>query len=242
MAKDNLGQHAVESLETKRFGHRKENYYKGLEEIKNLDYSFEELVHHFPSFVGHMTISRFIGLYELYKQTLGTAGHIADIGIHKGASFLWFAKLVQIFEGESLTQVHGFDWFEGMKPDEVTEKVDAGSYKESYDRFMKLVRAQDIENIALVHKMDVIKELKPFLDQYKHLQFKLVFLDAGMYNIVKTILPLLWQRLTLGGILVLDQYNHELSPGETMAVRELLPDREVKTLPNIWMPSAYIVK
>ena len=234
--------HHYGDLESMKFDYRRESYYKGLETIKSLGYEFEDLIHHFPAFVGHMGLSRFLGLYELYKKTLGVAGHIGEVGVYKGASLLFLTKLVQIFEYENLTQVHGFDWFKGNEPGELETKIEKHGYAESYERIMKLIEAQQIQNIVKVHKMDVTSELKPFLEQYLHLQFKLVFLDAGLYDVVKTVLPFLWERITPGGILILDQFNHELSPGETMAIRELLPDREVKTIPNIWMPSAYIVK
>ena len=42
--------------------------------------------------------------------------------------------------------------------------------------------------------------------------------------------------------MVFDQFNHELGPGETRAVREFLPDAKIKTLPFTWMPTAYVVK
>lgn len=234
--------HAKGHFEYMKFDARREGYYEGLRQIKKLDYSFIDLIEHYPAFVGHMTLSRFIGLYELYKMVGGVAGHIAEVGSYKGASLLHFAKLVQIFESESLTQVHGFDWFKGMLKDEIETFVEEGSYLESFERLMKLIEVQGLQNFTFLHKMDVTKELQPFLNDNVHLQFKLVFLDAGMYNVVKAVLPLLWERLTPGGILILDQYNHELSPGETKAVREFLPKARVRTLPNIWMPSAYIIK
>ena len=115
-------------------------------------------------------------------------GHIAEIGSYKGASLLHFSKLVKIFEGESLTQVHGFDWFQGTGKDEINSFVEEGTYKESYERLIELIKIQGLENQTFIHKMDVTKELGPFLQQYLHMQFKLVFLDAGMYNIVKTVL------------------------------------------------------
>ena len=234
--------HSHGRFEYIKFDSRRDNYYDGLKRIEELGYSFQDLLEHYPAFVGHMTISRFLGLYEMYKKTLGVAGHIAEIGSYKGASLLHFSKLVKIFEGESLTQVHGFDWFQGTGKDEINSFVEEGTYKESYERLIELIKIQGLENQTFVHKMDVIKELSPFLEKNLHMQFKLVFLDAGMYNIVKTVLPLLWERLTPGGILILDQYNHELSPGETLAVREILPNARVMTLPNIWMPSAFIIK
>jgi predicted O-methyltransferase YrrM len=96
--------------------------------------------------------------------------------------------------------------------------------------------------LAFIHKMDVVTELEKFLNKNLHLQFKLFFMDAGLHKVVKAALPLIWERLTPGGILVLDQYNHELSPGETLAIREVLPNAKVRVIPNIWMPSGYIIK
>jgi hypothetical protein len=229
-------------LETRKFEHRNERYYQGLETIKSLDYEFEDLVHHFPCFVGHMTLSRFLFLYECYKMTLGVSGHVAEVGTYKGASLLWLAKLAQIFEPESLTQVHGFDWFKGMDTEGGAENVKPWACSESYERLMQLIKAQDLQNVVRVHKLDVTKELSGFFDRYPHLQFKLVFLDAGTYEASKACIAEFWPRTTKGGILMLDEFNHELSPGETRAVNELLPDAEVRTFPWAWMPSGYIVK
>lgn len=229
-------------FEYNRFDSRRKKYRDYIKEINQLEISHEELIENFSIYSGHMTISRFLGLYDLYKITLGVAGHIMEIGTYKGASLLWFAKLIKIFEGESLTQVHGFDWFKGTGLDEIENKVEVGSYKGDEKELFNMIRLHDLENICFVHKMDVTKELSRFFADNKHMMFKLAFFDAGLYNIVKTCLPIIWERITPGGILILDQYNHELSPGETMAVREVLPNAKVKTLPNIWMPTAYIVK
>lgn len=226
-----------------KFEDRRDSYYESINAFEELNIPLQDLVENFTCFTGHMSLSRYLGLYELYKSTLGVAGHIAEVGTYKGASFFLFAKLIKIFEAESLTQVHGFDWFEGMdNVNEDVQKVNKGDYKADESTIRKLIKIQGLDNMAFIHKTDVTKELKPFLDHHRHLQFKLVFLDAGIYDVVKIALPLLWERLTPGGILILDQYNHELSPGETQAVREYLPNAKVKTLPNIWMPTAYIVK
>jgi predicted O-methyltransferase YrrM len=87
--------------------------------------------------------------------------------------------------------------------------------------------------------MDVTKELDAFFEAHPHLRFKIVFLDAGMYEVVKACLPHFWERLNKGGILILDQYNFEVAPGETQAVTEFLKDKEVRTFPYGWMPTAY---
>jgi hypothetical protein len=63
-----------------------------------------------------------------------------------------------------------------------------------------------------------------------------------MYDVVKSCLPLFWERLAKGGYLILDQYNFEIAPGETQAVKEFLKDVEIRTFSWGWMPTAYIIK
>jgi hypothetical protein len=229
-------------LETQKHASRKEPYYNGLQKIKSLNYEVEDFIHYFPCFTGSQTLSRYLSFYECYKNTLGLAGHIAEVGIYKGASFLFFSKLTQIFEPNSFTQVHGFDWFKGNAPSASESNIVENSDAEPYERLMELIKAQNIENIAKVHNLDVTKELTAFFNKYTHLRFKMVFLDAGMYEVVKACLPLFWERLNKGGYLILDQYNFDIAPGETHAVHEVLGDVQVQTFPWGWMPTAYIVK
>ena len=150
-----------------------------------------------------------------------------------------------MFESESLTQVHGFDWFKGTtkggecdNPDLVPE----GGYTADYDALIDIVNLQKLDYIVRIHNFDVREHLQSFFDKHKHLQFKLVFMDAGMYEVMQASIPLFWERLIPGGIMIFDQFNHEFAPGETMSVREILPKAKVMTLPNSWMPNAYIIK
>lgn len=228
--------------ETRKFADRRKPYYDGLAEILSLGYTPEDLLHHFPSFVGHMTLSKFFTLYELYKMTLGVAGHIAEAGVYKAAGSLLFAKLTQIFEPESFTLVHGFDWFEGTKPTEEEPNVLEGSYKEDHQRIQRLIKAQQLDRIVHIHKLDLKTELESFFENTPYMQFKLIYLDAGQYDIVMSCLRNFWPRLTSGGIMIFDQFNQELSPGETRAVKEFMPDAKIRTLPYSWMPTAYVVK
>jgi len=208
-----------------------------------MGYPPADLIHHFPAFAGHVCIGRFLALYEAYKMVLGVAGHIAEAGVWKGSSLLLFAKLTKLFEPESLTQVHGFDWFRGNHPDpEEKHLVEEGSYFESKERLQNLICAQGLENIALLHELDLSVDLAGFFAVHPHLQFKLVFLDCGLYRVVRHCIECFWPRLTPGGLLVLDNFNHETAPGEAVAVRELLPNLTIKTFPFAQQPTAYIQK
>jgi hypothetical protein len=228
--------------ESSKHTHLREPYYIGLQKIIDLNYTKEDLIHHFPAFAGHQTIIRFLSLYELYKMTNGVAGHIAEMGVYKASGTLLFAKLLQIFEPNSLTQVHGFDWFKGNVPTPEEPNVHIGSYNEPLERVERLVDSQGLSHVIKLHDLDLTKDLPNFLSSVPHLRFKLVFADAGIYDVVREIILNIWPRISKGGILILDQYNFDLAPGETRAVNELLPDAEIRTFPWGWMPTAYIVK
>jgi hypothetical protein len=225
-----------------KFEKRREPYKKTLNGIKEMNFSTFEFIEDFPRFSGHMSIGRYLTLYELYKKTIGISGHIAEVGTYKGSSLLWFTKLIQIYEPEALTQVHGFDWFEGTGEDSVQLKIEKGSYKASYQELSQLIKLQNLENNCFVHKLNVVTELEKFFEDNPHLYFKVIFLDAGFYDVVKKSIEVLWPRLNKGGVLILDQFGHELSPGEALAVKELLPNEKIQTIPNSWMPNAYIIK
>lgn len=225
-----------------KFDKLRASYKEGVEKMEKMDFSFQEIIEDFPRFSGHMSIGRYLTLYELYKKTEGIAGHIAEVGTYKGTSLLWFGKLLQLFEPNSLTQAHGFDWFEGTGDDSVELKIEKGSYSYNYEELLKVIEYQNIDNVCFVHKLNVITELEKFFEDNPHFYYKMVFLDAGFYDVVKKSIEVLWPRLNKGGILVLDQFGHELSPGEAMAVKELLPDQKIRTINNSWMPNAYIIK
>jgi hypothetical protein len=39
------------------------------------------------------------------------------------------------------------------------------------------------------------------------------------------------------------KFNHEVAPGETKALKELLPaDVVIRAFPHGWMPTAYVIK
>ncbi len=242
MSTNNEG-HVYGQLESLRHDALRKPYKEGMERIMGMGYTMDDVLQHFPAFVGHFSIARLLQMHEYYKRTFEVAGHIAELGVYKGAGSILFGKLVRLFEPNSLTQVHGFDWFKGM---EVTEQesryVQGGSYQEPKERLMELIKAQQLDNIIRIHELDATKDFPAFFTKYDHLQFKLVFLDAGSHPVTKAGIEALWPRITPGGILVLDQFNHEMSPGETQAVKEVLPNAHIRTLPWGWMPTAYIQK
>ena len=121
--------------------------------------------------------------------------------------------------------------------------MEEGSYFASYEEVDRLVKLQRLESIIRLVDMNLAgPDLSRFMGENEHLHFKIVLLDCGLYEIVRNGIAEFWPRMGKGSVLLLDNFNHETAPGEAKAVREMLPDAEIRTFPFCAQPSAYIVK
>lgn len=214
-----------------------------VQNFERLHYRSDDFFNHFPCFTSAKNISRFVSFYECYKKTLDISGHIAEVGVFRGSASFFFAKLGLLYEPQGLTQVHGFDWFKEPEGYNGQAFLDPASYYEPFERISSIIDIQGLQTHLLLHRLNVLTELEGFFKENDYLRFKIVFLDAGDYGIVEKCIKEFWPRLSQGGILILDQYNYEVAPGETLAVRDLLPeDAVIRTFPNGWMPTAYVIK
>jgi len=226
-----------------KFEESAKDYHAILDRVLSLGFDTKDLLHHNPAFVGHVNLARFLALYECYKMVQGLNGHIAEIGVWKASGSLLFGKLVEIFEPHAYTEVHGFDWFEGMSPGENdTDGVKKGSYASDYETILKLIAYQKMDHVVKLHKLDVTTDLPGFFDGQPAQQYKLVFCDAGVYEVVKASIEQFWPRLNRGGIMVFDQYNDPRCPGETRAVTELLSGQIIHGFGWSRQPAAYVIK
>ena len=160
--------HIDGTLETVKFAKRREKYHQNLDLILEMGYEGEDYIHYFPAFSGNLTLIRNFTLYELYKRTLGISGHLAEVGVYKGAGSLLFGKLVQIFEPDSLTMVHGYDWFYGTAAvDENPLQVQGGNCEDE-ERLDRLITLQGLDNTIKIHNMNVETDLPAFFEKNPH--------------------------------------------------------------------------
>jgi len=234
--------HIDGQLETVKFADRRDKYYKNLPEILELAGEKEDLLHYFPAYVGELTLIRNFSLIEAYHKTKHLCGHFAEIGVYKASSSILFGKLLHIYEPDSLFMVHGFDNWEGTSAVSENPLQVQGGNVANEDAVRELIRLQNLESAVKIHNLDAEKDFPEFFEKNPHLQFRLVFCDSGTYEITSEAIKAFWPRLLPGGIMIFDQFNSEVSPGETRAVRELLPNEIVRSFIPGWMPSGYIIK
>lgn len=231
-----------------------ENYYSYISWLGNTYASWERdnkitsedipkrMITDVGAYVGDATLARMLYQYELYKKVIELSGDIAEVGIWRGGSFLFWAKLVKIFERYNATHVYGFDWFKGMAPSEVDDAKQAGEYSGDYMHLLDLVRWHDVEGIASVENMDVTKGLSKFVKDRPWLRLKLLYIDCGIKEVLEASFEYLYPRLVTNGILMMDHFNFESSPTESDVVEHYIGKNVVKQMPFARNQTGYIVK
>lgn len=221
-------------------------YINKLTPMLNDAYKPEELpsdiITNFGAYGGDANIAHMLYKYELYKKVQNLNGNIGEIGIYKGKSFLYWAKLIKLFEPYNLTQVYGFDWFEGMKPMECDDPNQKGKYVGSYDQLKKLIEWQKLEEIALVFNMNVITDSMNFIKERPYLRFKLLYIDCGIEEVMKAAFEAFYPRLVKGGILMMDHYNYAVSPSESDITEKYIGNNVIYQMPFSRQPTGYIIK
>src|SRR5215467_12017785 len=104
-------------------------YFEYIRQIDELYDDAKDIIYNFPAYIGAVNLARYLSLYEIYRRVIKHSGHVADIGTYKGASLLFFAKLIKLFEPNNSTEVHGFDWFKGQNPAAGDDSSQAGKYQ-----------------------------------------------------------------------------------------------------------------
>ncbi|MEK3720384.1 class I SAM-dependent methyltransferase [Paenibacillus sp. FSL H8-0034] len=225
-----------------KFKDMDQDYFSYIDTLAEMNIDAKELIFQFPVFVGHVNLGRYLFFYDLYKKVMNLNGHIADVGTYKGASFLFFSKLIRLFESYATTQVHGFDWFKGMNPSEDDDPLQKDRYIGDFETLSKWIELQQLKDISIVHKMDVTQELDGFLQQNRHLRFKIVFIDCGVAGVIEKSLECLWPRLVNGGILIMDHFNCEVSPAESILLDKFIGNQFVRQMPFNRQPTCYVIK
>jgi hypothetical protein len=220
-----------------------EKYFQYLQWLEAQDsFSERDLLFHFPAFVGAVNLARFLSLVKAFEATQHISGHIGDFGTYKGGSFFTFAKLVRIFEPHSNTQVHGFDWFKGQTPGPKDHSINQGKYVTEKHLLESLIDRQELSGLMKLHDMDLVQDFGKFLADNPWLHFRLAFVDCGIEDVLNATIKPIWERMLPGGILLLDHFNHEVSPTETAIALAATSGRQVQHFPFSRSPTAFIVK
>jgi hypothetical protein len=199
----------------------------------------------FTKYTSRETIARFLARNEIFKKQLDIHGCVLDFGVRRGASLMTWAHLSAIYEPVNYTrEIVGFDTFDGFP--EIDAKKDEGSCKEIISKGALSVESgmkEDIERSITLHdgtrflghmqktrliQGDILKTLPKFLDDNRHMVVSLLHIDVDIYAPTKCILENVLHRMPKGAVILFDEVNMKVFPGETIAVLETVGIKNLK--------------
>lgn len=199
-----------------------------------------------PLFAGRVNIARCLAIFELLKRVEDVPGHIIELGTWNGANLVFMAKVAHTLWPHALTELYGFDSFAGLAEIRDQDRLDdaaRGLYRGNEALLRELLRLYELEDHVHLVVGTIEQTLPRFLDERPEARFKFVYLDTDLYSSTKLGLELLLPRMSRGAIGVLDEYNAERFPGETLAALEALgAGMRMATIPYTRQPTAYFVK
>lgn len=178
--------------------------------------------------------------YEFFSQIRGLEGDIVECGVGRGRSLITIAsinKLISSLDDRQERKIFALDSFEGFpEPTEFDNSIRSPQkgewsmspnkqFKYSPETIAKIMKLADIDS-----KIDYVKG---FFDKTtENLEvgdISILHLDGDLYESVKTPLNNLWQKVVIGGLVVIDDYaveetENERFPGARTAIKEFLRD------------------
>jgi hypothetical protein len=195
-----------------------------------------EKIDAFPKYATRQSMAKFLTKYELFKKILEVNGSIIECGSLHGAGTLAWAKLSSIFEPSNHTRkIISFDTFEGFPSTHQEDskgtfnEIRSGGLKGSpLESLQEAVQIFDL-NRSISHipkvelvKGDFLKTADQFVQDNPHLVVSMLYLDFDLYEPTKKALEVFVPLMPKGAIIVFDELNAKIFPGETTAVREVL--------------------
>ena len=164
-------------------------------------------------------IYRCYELWTLVKETAKIEGALMEVGVWKGGSGALIAKRASMINNGDT--IYLCDTFQGV--------VKANP---QFDKFYKGGEYNDTSEEAvyeLLHQIGSIRNtiiLKGiFPDETQHLirdtKFRFCHIDVDVYQSAKDIVQWIWPRLSIGGLIVFDDYGFVGCDGITRFVNEL---------------------
>lgn len=219
-----------------------------MEQLYNLEKRFE-YENGFYATADPSRFSKFISHLEFFKRTSDIRGEILEFGIFKGNSFFRWIKFRDLLEQTSSRKIIGFDVF-GDFPEanfeddklkrEAFVRETKGGKSISYEEISSLLQKQNLHKNVEIVKGDILKTLDQYVNNNPHLKISLLHIDVDLYEPTKFILEKLYDRVTKGGIIILDDYG--AFAGTNKAVDDFFESKiEIKKLP-FSNAISYIVK
>ena len=185
-------------------------------------------------FLTPQTLSRILFMDFLYQKILEVQGVVMEFGCRWGQNVSLLTALRGIYEPfNRLRTVVAFDSFEGFPSVDVRdgEKLNQGGYATTagYEHYLDQILKHQEQEAPLDHlckyqivKGDICQTLPAYLKAHPETMIALAYFDLDLYAPTRDSLSIIRDRITRGTILGFDELNDPATPGETLALKEVL--------------------
>ena len=156
----------------------------------------------------------------------GIPGDTAELGVFRGE----FAALINATFPDRT--IHLFDTFEGFRAEDVEIEQVQGLSRAKAGDFSDT--AQELVAERLPHREQAFFHKGWFPDSFRGCEdtvFAFVSVDADLYAPTAAALPLFWDRLSPGGVLLVHDVNSTQFSGAGKAVREFCREKGILPMP-----------
>lgn len=223
-------------IKTWESGSEKESRGALLGALKSTPVPDEQLLSNLGLFLDSKSLSRVLFMDFLYRQIVDVQGVVMEFGTRWGQNLALFSSLRAIYEPYNRhRQIVGFDTFSGFPAiapqDGKSDLMHKGHLDvgEGYDGYLAQVLAIHESINPLPHipkfqlrKGDAVEQLPRFLQDHPQTIIALAYFDFDLYEPTRKCLEIIKPRLTRGSVLGFDELNDPDSPGETLALMEVL--------------------
>tara|TARA_B100000242_G_C43032810_1_gene481339 strand:- start:622 stop:1383 length:762 start_codon:yes stop_codon:yes gene_type:complete len=199
----------------------------------------EHILDNVGVFFSSKFLSRILTLNKLYEMILDKEGVIMEFGVRWGQNLSVFTAMRSIYEPYNIKRkIIGFDTFKGFpkltKKDSTIMKKGDLSVPKNYHNYLSnlLIHLEKFNPVPHIKKHELIKgdatkTIKKYLKKNPQTIISLAFFDLDIYKPTKTCIKAIIPHLTKGSVLVFDELNDPISPGETVAFREVFKSYKI---------------
>jgi len=205
----------------------------------------QDLMSNLGLFLNSKNLSRILFMQHLYEQIVDVPGIVVEFGTRWGQNLALFSALRGIYDPFSRhRKVVGFDTFEGFPAKAIGDKdntecpfIQPGELQtaENYMDYLTSVMEYHEQDNPLSHikKFDIRKgdatvEVPKYLQEFPETIISLAYFDFDIYEPTKRCLELIQPHLVKGSVLGFDELNDRDSPGETLALAEVMGLKNIR--------------
>lgn len=201
-------------------------------------------------------LGKLIARTFLFNQIKDVPGDIVECGVYKGAGILSFLKIKNILAPNSFKKVIGFDYFDTDSLLSSLSGKDQIHMKEIFERgyqhdemgealqFLheKIHSAGFGKNDYELIQGNVSETAKEFVSKRPGLKISLLVIDVDVAQATYDALSAFWDRVSVGGLVVFDEYGYH-AWSEAQGADRFFGDKnvQIKAL-DYPAPCAYVVK